>query len=136
MVMLLCVLNPCLEPAASNRSSDEVTATGFKQRRVQDPFKCLGFAELADHSFGNHRNLPSLHTYILISQDEARVETFQRQANGDWIMSVIDGLDGELKLSQPAVSLKLADLYARVEFPEAEHESSKVNDGSSTENEK
>ena len=34
-------------------------------------------------------------------------------------MSVVDGLGGELKLNKPFQTLKLTDLYARVEFPEA-----------------
>lgn len=77
--------------------------------------------------FAGYRSLPSLHTYILISQDAARVEMFQRQDNGDWLMSVIDGLDGKLQLNEPSLSLKLADLYARVEFP-AEADSGTQND--------
>lgn len=80
--------------------------------------------------FAGYRSLPSLHTYILISQDAARVEMFQRQDNGDWLMSVVDGLDGTLKLSQPPLKLKLADLYARVEFSNAESDSDPLSKGS------
>lgn len=54
---LLCVLNPCLEPASSNRVTDEVTATGFKQRRIQDHLQPHEFAELTQNLCGEETKL-------------------------------------------------------------------------------
>lgn len=78
--------------------------------------------------FASYRALESLHTYVMISQNEPRVEMFRRQPDGAWLMSVMDGMDAEWHLPQPEVRIKLSDLYARVEFVKLEESESTPQD--------
>lgn len=59
---------------------------------------------------------PTLTDYILVSQDEAHVEHYIRQANGDWILREYYGADKTFQIDSVACSLTLADVYDRVEF--------------------
>ncbi len=63
-----------------------------------------------------YRTLPTLQTYVLIAQDEPRIETFTRQTDGTWRHEAVTGLDAVLSLPAIGCTLRLADVYARVEF--------------------
>ncbi len=63
-----------------------------------------------------YRTLPSLAAYVLIAQDEPRVEIFTPQPDGAWHVQVISGLDGIVDLPVIACRLRLRDMYARVRF--------------------
>jgi len=67
--------------------------------------------------------LSSLTDYVMVAQDQARVEQFTRSAGGSWTYSVVTGLDGEIELKSIGCRLVLADIYARVVFPEEKPES-------------
>ena len=74
-----------------------------------------------------YRTLPSLQTYVLIAQDEPRIETYTRQDNGAWEYEAVSGLEATVSLPAIGCTLRLADVYARVAFapeiaPEAERE--------------
>ncbi|HUG91046.1 MAG TPA: Uma2 family endonuclease [Planctomycetaceae bacterium] len=69
--------------------------------------------------FAHYRRIPSLKEYVLISQDRPRVEHFVRQPDGQWLFSEVEGLDQVLHLPSIGVSLSLAELFDRVEFPAA-----------------
>lgn len=66
-----------------------------------------------------YRTLPSLAAYVLIAQDEPRVEIFTPQPDSAWRMQVVSGLDGIIELPAIACRLRLADMYARVRFAPA-----------------
>jgi len=59
---------------------------------------------------------PTLTDYILVSQDEAHVEHYIRQANDDWILREYYGADKSFRIDSIECSLNLADVYDRVEF--------------------
>lgn len=59
------------------------------------------------------RRLPSLQTYLLVAQDEARVDLFRRSGDG-WYCTTHAGLDAVIELSDPPCRLLLAELYADV----------------------
>jgi Uma2 family endonuclease len=69
-----------------------------------------------------YRKVESLQEYALVSQDEARVEIFRRQAGGEWLLSEAVGLEatctfhcnGQGNLS---VEIPLAAIYERVTLP-------------------
>jgi Uma2 family endonuclease len=66
--------------------------------------------------FAQYRQLDSLREYVLVAQDEARVERFVRQ--GDlWVLSEVTGLDAMLTLDAIGCEVRLADIYERVELP-------------------
>ncbi|MCW3096661.1 MAG: hypothetical protein JWL77_2279 [Chthonomonadaceae bacterium] len=67
--------------------------------------------------FAHFRTLPSLTDYILISTTSAQVEHFQRQPDGDWLLTVRSGLETTLTLKTLGIELPFAEIYEFVEFP-------------------
>ncbi len=71
--------------------------------------------------FDRYRGVESFREYVLVSQDQARVETFHRQADGTWAFNAFTGLDATVRLrSLGDLDLPLAEVYAGVEFPPVE----------------
>ena len=70
--------------------------------------------------FGHYRTLESLTDYVLISQDEARVEHYGRQPADKWLLSVYNGLEAVALLPTIGCDLPLDDVYDKVELPPAE----------------
>ncbi len=60
-------------------------------------------------------HLDALREYILISQDEPRIELYRRQPDG-WLYQVIEGLDETLELPSINCAIPLNDLYDRIVF--------------------
>ncbi len=57
----------------------------------------------------HYRTIPSLREYVVIAQDEPRIEVHRRTAEG-WIKEVTE--DGEVTLESVGVSVSLADVYS------------------------
>lgn len=66
--------------------------------------------------FAHYRRLPSLKTYVLVSQDKARIEVFERQPDDRWLLTEYSGLEGTIYFPAIDVNLNLADIYERVTF--------------------
>jgi Uma2 family endonuclease len=64
----------------------------------------------------HYRELPSLQDYVLVSQDECRVEHYARQLDGRWLFSEARGLDEAIELESVGCRLPLDRLYARVKI--------------------
>lgn len=64
--------------------------------------------------FTGYRTIESLREYVLIAQDEARVEHYLRQAQEGWLLTETSGLQGSLELPSIHCRLMLADIYAKV----------------------
>jgi Uma2 family endonuclease len=60
---------------------------------------------------------PALQEYVLVSQDRPQVELFTRQAGGNWSYHRAAGLEATVLLSSIRCTLKLADIYDRLQFP-------------------
>jgi Uma2 family endonuclease len=75
----------------------------------------------ADYDYGRkfllYRRLPSFEEYILISQDQARVEVYRKTSEDHWTLSTVRGLGGVVALQTVGVSLALADVYESVDLP-------------------
>ena len=71
--------------------------------------------------FDHYRSIESLQTYVLIAQDRAQIELFQRQDTGHWLLSVVKGLAASVSLVTIGCELALADVYERVLEPQGEH---------------
>ena len=81
--------------------------------------------ELKDRSekFIRYRqSLPSLTDYILVSQHRPLIEHFIRQADGNWLLVVLEGLDASLTIASIGCAIALAEIYRLVEFPPEEIE--------------
>ncbi len=68
--------------------------------------------------FGNYRRIDSLREYVLISQDRMLVEKFARLPDGEWLLSEVSSPDDRLVLDSVSCSIRLSDIYAKVELTE------------------
>jgi Uma2 family endonuclease len=66
--------------------------------------------------FAHYRSIPSFAEYLLVSQDEYRVEHNARQPDGRWLLTDIRGKEEQVVLSSVGCALALADIYDRVNF--------------------
>jgi len=64
-----------------------------------------------------YRKIPSLQHYLLVAQDQRRVECYSRHPEGSWRHQLIEG-EGELSLicESLTLNLTLADIYEDVVF--------------------
>lgn len=65
--------------------------------------------------FGYYRTIKSLAEYLLVAQDEYKVEQYTRQADNRWLLSDISSLEGMVNLDSLQCALLLADIYDKVE---------------------
>lgn len=68
--------------------------------------------------FAHYRALESLTDYLLVAQDQPRIEHFRRQPDGQWLYSAADGLDSQVAIANIGCVLQLAEVYERVAFAE------------------
>jgi len=72
----------------------------------------------ADYDYGGkfnlYRRLPSLEEYVLISQDQARVETFRKTPGNEWVLHTYEGLDATVTIKCLGVSVPLREAYEGV----------------------
>jgi Uma2 family endonuclease len=61
----------------------------------------------------NYQNLPSLQEYVLVSQEEMKVEVYRPNDAGNWSGSVL-GKDDILELKSVGLTLTMADIYDEV----------------------
>ncbi len=67
--------------------------------------------------FFRYQNWSSrLKDYVLISQVNPTVEPFSRQTNGSWTYRVHHGLEAHFSIKSIKCTLKLSEIYDRVEF--------------------
>jgi Uma2 family endonuclease len=66
--------------------------------------------------FERYKRIESLREYVLVSQDEARIECFLLRGKG-WEHSVIEGLESSVRFDSIGIELALALIYERVELP-------------------
>lgn len=66
--------------------------------------------------FGFFRTIPSLKLYVLVSQQEARVEVFTRGDNNSWQFSDAVGLNATIQFPPLQCELPLAEIYEGVEL--------------------
>ena len=64
--------------------------------------------------------LPTLIHYVMVSQNQPQIEHYSREANGEWRYSRVNQIEGSVTLASIGCTLKLAEVYDRVVFPELE----------------
>ena len=64
--------------------------------------------------FAHYRNIPSLKEYVLVSQNEAMVDTYYRTEDGTWEITTIIGLDKTVLLKSIGCEISMADIYLLV----------------------
>ena len=68
--------------------------------------------------FGHYRQLPSVQEYVLVAQDRPLVESYVRQADDRWVLTVFSGLERTFAFAAIPVQIALADIYHGVAFSE------------------
>jgi Uma2 family endonuclease len=76
-----------------------------------------------------YRLLDSLRELLIVAQDEPLIEQFSRQDKNTWSFKMINGLDGEIDLPAIGCKLRLADVYASIEFADKALPSLRVAEG-------
>ena len=66
--------------------------------------------------FKNYQLIPSFEKYVLVFQDEPRIERFVRQGDVGWLKTSTDGLDQVLRLDTIECEIPLAEIYEDVVF--------------------
>ncbi len=66
---------------------------------------------------------PTLTDYVLIAQDSACIEHFEKQDDNRWLYSRHAGMEAIDAIASIDCTLKLADVYYRVTFPITEQAS-------------
>jgi len=66
--------------------------------------------------FQHYRTIESLKEYILVDQDQVRIEQYTRQDGNIWTLRDHQGLEEELTMNSIGVSLPLTRIYDRVEL--------------------
>jgi Uma2 family endonuclease len=75
--------------------------------------------------FHDYRSIDSFEEYLLISQDEPRVESFRKQPDGDWKITTWDGRDSVARIDSLAIDLPLKKVYEHITLPELPSEDSR-----------
>ncbi|MGH8479972.1 MAG: Uma2 family endonuclease [Gammaproteobacteria bacterium] len=63
--------------------------------------------------FARYRKIPSVREYLLVSQDQARIERYVRRGD-HWLMTEAVGLDGSMVLETVECTLALREVYDKV----------------------
>jgi Uma2 family endonuclease len=61
-----------------------------------------------------YRTIESLAEYLLVAQEEYRLEQYIKQGDGRWLLSDVRSLENMIELKSIGCSLALRDLYERV----------------------
>lgn len=69
--------------------------------------------------FQHYRSIESLQEYVLVSQDEARIEKYVRHGDGFWLLSEAVGIDSEIEFSSIECLIKLSEVYDKIDFSDS-----------------
>ncbi len=67
--------------------------------------------------FSDYRSIPSFIEYLLVSQDEYRVEHNTKQTDGRWLLTEYRSLEDVAPLDSIRCLLSLKEIYDKVTFP-------------------
>jgi len=104
----------CGRPAFTDEASDVITNPKVVLEVLSPSTRNYDRGD----KFDLYRLLPSFEEYVLIAQDEAKVEVIRRHSDGRWVITFCQGTESVAQLESLDISLPLAELYAGV-FDEA-----------------
>ncbi|MCU0446894.1 MAG: Uma2 family endonuclease [Microscillaceae bacterium] len=70
--------------------------------------------------FRKYLTISTLLEYVMIFQEEYRVEVYFRESSSRWIFSVYEGLEAVVNLASIDLKISMADIYEGVENEESE----------------
>lgn len=78
----------------------------------------------ADYDYGGkfhlYRRLSSFEEYILVSQNEPRVEVFRKTPDGRWVLTTYEGSSAEITVESLGISIPMVEIYAGATRPGAQ----------------
>ncbi|MDP5170214.1 MAG: Uma2 family endonuclease [Bacteroidia bacterium] len=104
----------CEPPVFSEKDKNALTNPSLIVEVLSDSTEAFDRGD----KFFHYRQIPSLQEYVLINQNEIRVETFYRHEGNLWEINSVEGLEAELSLKSLGVVITLSDLYRMVEIGE------------------
>lgn len=66
--------------------------------------------------FQHYRSIETLQEYVLVSQDEARIEKYLKQGDGFWFFTEAVGVDSEIEFASIECKIALAEVYDKIDF--------------------
>ena len=66
--------------------------------------------------FDGYRTIATLTTYVLVAQDQPRIECHTRQPDASWRVEIAVGLNETIRLDAIGCVLSLAEVYLRRKF--------------------
>ncbi len=66
--------------------------------------------------FQHYRTIDTLQEYILVAQNQYRIERFVRNESNEWVLSDIVGIEASLPLTLLQAKIPLAEIYEQVEL--------------------
>jgi Uma2 family endonuclease len=66
--------------------------------------------------FQNYQKIDSMAEYVLVAQDQHRIERFVRQDGNQWLLTTITGLGSTVSLGSIQCALALAEIYDKVKI--------------------
>jgi len=72
--------------------------------------------------FQHYRSIESLQEYVLVSQNEARIEKYIRQGDGFWVLSEAVGVESSIMFESIDCPISLAEVYDKIDFEEPEED--------------
>jgi Uma2 family endonuclease len=70
--------------------------------------------------FGLYRTIESLAEYVLVAQDEFRIEQYMKQPDGRWVLSDYHSRDDVVEITSVQCALSLREVYEKVALPPSE----------------
>jgi Uma2 family endonuclease len=64
-----------------------------------------------------YQTIDSLEEYVLVSQNDYRVEVYNRQENDEWLFKIVNGPKARVSFRSIDFALDLAEVYYQVEVP-------------------
>jgi Uma2 family endonuclease len=66
--------------------------------------------------FQHYRSIESLREYVLVAQDEARIEKYLKSGDGFWVLSDAVGMDASIKFESIDCVIPLREVFDKVDF--------------------
>jgi Uma2 family endonuclease len=98
------------------RCEDECDDTLLNPSLIFEIFSPTTEAYDRGEKFYHYRKIPTLAEYVLVSQEEPRVDQFLRQGEERWRYTPTAGRESSVSLTSIGCELRLAEVYDRVLF--------------------
>ena len=105
----------CGKPQAPDAYKDTVTNPKVILEILSPSTAGYDFSD----KFHLYQRLESFEEYVLVSQNRARVDVYDKTPDGRWMISPFEGLDAVVRLESLGISLPMSEIYDRVELDPA-----------------